>query len=75
MLRAVFLQANQAWGIMDSANNIIGIGPTNQTLFESRKELLRVLKQCWWRWPSRGNIHIKKQFARKQERGILKRGG
>ncbi len=62
MLRAVFLQANQAWSIMDSANNIIGIGPTNQTLF-------------WWRWPSRGNIHIKKQFARKQERGILKRGG
>lgn len=46
MLRAVFLQANQAWSIMDSANNIIGIGPTNQTLFESRKELLRVLKQC-----------------------------
>lgn len=46
MLRAVFLRANQAWSIMDSANNLIGIGPTNQTLFESRKELSRVLKQC-----------------------------
>lgn len=46
MLRAVFLQANQAWCIMGSDNNLIGIGPTNQTLFESRKELLWVLRKC-----------------------------
>lgn len=46
MLRAVFLRANQAWSIMDSNNNLIGIGPTNQTLFESRKELLGVLRRC-----------------------------
>lgn len=46
MLRAVFLRTNQAWSIMGSDNNLIGIGPTNQALFESRKELLRVLRKC-----------------------------
>lgn len=46
MLHAVFLQTNQAWSITDSDNNLIGIGPTNQTLFESRKELLGVLRKC-----------------------------
>lgn len=46
MLRAVFLQANQAWCIMGSVNNLIGIGPANQALFASRKELLGVLRRC-----------------------------
>lgn len=46
MLRAVFLQANQAWCIMGSDNNLIGIGPANQALFASRKELLGVLRRC-----------------------------
>ena len=46
MLRAVFHRTNQAWSIMGSDNNLIGIGPMNQTLFESRKELLGVLRKC-----------------------------
>lgn len=46
MLCAVFLQANHAWCIMDSDGHLIGIGPTSQTLFKSRKELLGVLRWC-----------------------------
>lgn len=46
MLYATFLTANQAWVITNNLGDLVPIGPTNQTLFDSRKELLRVLKQC-----------------------------
>lgn len=47
MLRAVYLTANQAWAITDVEGiNIIGVGPANQRLFESKGELLRVLRSC-----------------------------
>ena len=42
MLRAVYLVPNQAWAITDAE----GIGPANQHLFESKRELLRVLRSC-----------------------------
>ena len=47
MLRAVYLVPNQAWAITGAEGiNIIGIGPANQHLFESKRELLRVLRSC-----------------------------
>lgn len=48
MLRTVYLTANQAWAITTDAEgiNLIGIGPANQHLFESKEELLRVLRTC-----------------------------
>lgn len=46
MLYATFLTANQAWVITNNLGDLVPIGPANQTLFDSRKELLRVLKQC-----------------------------
>lgn len=47
MLRAVYLTANQAWTIIGAGGpSLIGVGPANQHLFESKRELLRVLRSC-----------------------------
>ena len=46
MLHATFLVTNQVWAITNNWGDIVSVGPAAQTLFDSRKELLRVLKQC-----------------------------
>ena len=45
-MHVIHLQANMKWGVVNGYGDLIGIGPTNQYLFSSKAELVRVLNSC-----------------------------